>query len=279
LPYLGRQDVYYSVRPYEDLVADTWERFYLDIDAHGKPLSEAVEGARKAIKTLIDMGLNPTVVFTGRGFHIYILLSEPVEIDHEQLKPYWKELGSDVAVLNKNPMARLPFTVNSKVGKEAIPINPENLTDVDYSVRFNDPRAFIEAFSLGGMITETRQIVREVVFEKGKHVTPPLCIREMLSKAVATAYLSHPERFAFATFSLRVWGYERTHAFFRLMDDYNERTTSYQLRHIASRKYRFPKCKLLMLLGVCNEGFKSRCPFYPWLEPYLSDWRGEGDEG
>jgi hypothetical protein len=277
--YLGKVDIYYSTRSYENLITDTWDRFYLDIDAHGKPFSDAVEVARRAIKALVELGLNPTVIYTGRGYHIYILLSEPVEIDYEQLKPYWKELGSDIAVLNKNPMARLPFTINSKVGKEAIPVNPENLSDIDYSVRLNEPRAFVDAFSLGGLITETRQIVRKVVFERGASITPPLCIREMLSRAVATGYLSHLERFSFATFSLRVWGYERTRAFFRLMDDYNKRETSYQLRHIASRRYMFPKCRTIMYLGACNEGFKLKCPFYPWLEPYLPPWEVASDEG
>jgi len=277
--YLGKPDIYYSIRSYECLVTDTWDRLYLDIDAHDRPLSEAVEGARRAVKTLSEMGLSPVVIYTGRGYHIYILLSEPLEIDYEQLRPYWRELGSDIAVLNKNPMARLPFTVNSKANKEAIPVNPENLSDIDYSVRLNEPRAFADAFSLGGVITETRQIVRKVVFEKDSSITPPLCIREIASRAIATGYLSHPERFSFATFSLRVWGYERTKKFFRLMDDYSERETSYQLRHISSRRYMFPKCRTLMALGMCNEGFKSRCPFYPWLEPYLSDWRSDGSEG
>jgi hypothetical protein len=195
------------------------------------------------------------------------------------LKPYWKELGSDVAVLNRNPMARLPFTVNSKAGREAVPVSPENLTDIDYSVRFNEPGVFVEAFSLGGIITEARRVVRKVVFEKGKHVIPPLCIREMLSKAVATAYLSHPERFSFATFALRAWGFERAHAFFKLMEDYDERKAVYQLGHIEARRYVFPKCRTLMLLDICSEGFKARCPFYPWLEPYLPPWEAVSSEG
>jgi hypothetical protein len=278
-PYLGRVDIYYSTRSYENLITDTWDRFYLDIDAHDKPLGEAVEGAKRAIKALVELGLNPTVIYTGRGYHIYILLSEPVEIDYEQLKPYWRELGSDIQVLNKNPMARLPFTINSKAGREAIPVNPENLSDIDYSVRLNEPRALVDAFGLGGLIVETRQIVRKVVFERGTNITPPLCIREMMVRAVATGHLSHLERFSFATFSLRVWGYERTHSFFRLMNDYRERETSYQLRHIATRKYLFPKCRTLELLGVCRDEFKSRCPFYPWLEPYLPDWGSDGNEG
>jgi hypothetical protein len=272
--FLGLLDIYYSTRSYECIVTDTWDRFFLDIDAHDRPLGEAFEGARRAVRVLVDLGLSPTVISTGRGFHIYILLSEPVEVDYEQLRPYWRELGSDVSVLNRNPMARLPFTVNSKAGREAVPVNPENLSDIDYSVRFSEPGAFAQAFDPGYASTSARRVERRVVFERGRLITPPLCIREMLFSAVATGHLSHLERFAFAAFSLRAWGYERTHAFFRLMSDYRERETSYQLRHIAARRYFFPKCRTLVLLGVCREEFKSRCPFYPWLEPYLPDWGG-----
>ena len=76
--YLGRPDVYYSVRSYENLITDTWDRVFFDIDAHDKPVGEAIEASLRVVKTLRDLGLEPTVVFTGRGFHIYIVLSEAV---------------------------------------------------------------------------------------------------------------------------------------------------------------------------------------------------------
>jgi len=260
--YTGKPDVYYSVRSYENLVTDTWDRVFFDIDAHGKPVGEAVEASLKAVKALRDLGLEPTVLFTGRGFHVYVILSEPIELDIDELKPYAKGLGADVAVLNRNPMGRLPFTVNSKAGREAVPVSPDDLSTPDYAVRFNDPRAFTDAFSLGGLITETRRVVRSPVYKKGSQIPVPLCIREMLAKAVATGYLTHPERFALATFGLRVWGFERTANFFKVMDDYDERVTRYQLNHIASRKYLFPKCRTIMLLGDCNEEARRRCLFW-----------------
>lgn len=277
--YLGKPDIYYSIRSYENLITDTWDRVLFDIDAHGKPIGDAVEDSRKAVRALRDLGLEPTVVFSGRGFHIYIVLSEPVEMDIDSLKPYAKGLGADVAVLNRNPMGRLPFTINSKAGREAVPVSPDDLSTPDYSVRVNEPRLFVEAFNLGGVITESRRIVREPVYAKGSYSALPLCIREMISKAVATGYLTHPERFALSTFGLRVWGFERTMNFFKVMDDYDERVTRYQLNHIASRRYSFPKCRTIMILGDCNEDLRKRCPFYPWLEPFLPDWSGvEGDE-
>ena len=170
-------------------------------------------------------------------------------------------------------MARLPLTVNSKVGKEAIPVSPDDLSTPDYTVRLNDPRVLTEAFNLGELITETRRIARKPVYKRGSQIPVPLCIREMLAKAIATGYLTHPERFALSTFALRVWGFERAMNFFKVMDDYDERVTRYQLKHIASRKYMFPKCRTMMLLGDCNEDLKRRCPFYPWLEPFLPDWK------
>jgi hypothetical protein len=276
--YLGKPDIYYSIRSYENLITDTWDRVFFDVDAHDKPIKEAAEAATRVVKTFRDLGIEPTVIFTGRGFHVYIILSEPVELNIDELKPYAQGLGVDTAVLNRNPMGRLPFTINSKVDKEAVPVSPDDLSTPDYTVRLNAPGAFAEAFNLGGVVTKTRRIVRNPVYKRGSHTPLPLCIKEMLAKAVATGYLTHPERFAFSTFALRVWGFGRTMNFFKIMDDYDERVTRYQLSHIASRRYVFPKCRTMMLLGDCNEDLRRRCPFYPWLEPYLPDWREAGEQ-
>lgn len=285
LRHLGKEDVYYSIRSVEDLLADQWDRVYMDFDAHGKPLSEAKEKAKVAVKALMDMGLKLVVVFTGRGYHAYILLAESIPLNIDDLKPYWVALGSDPAVLNTNPMARLPFTINSKTGTEAIPVNPETLEEPYYSVEVNEPEAFKEVFSINGSGKSKNDIERSVLFGKGMGTKPPHCIREMLLKGTATGYLNHQERFALASFGLRVWGYERMKRFFSLMDDYQEYVTTYQLSHIRSRKYLYPSCNTLLALGVCEPWMVERCPFYPWLEPYLPEWsdtnndEGGGNEG
>jgi len=116
--------------------------------------------------------------------------------------------------------------------------------------------------------------------------TPP-CIQRLLEKAQTERYLSHPERVALATFlicrevlrgSSPEQAVEKAKEPFKLLEDYNEKITEYQLKHLAGlaggRKFYLPPtCEKLKEWGICTEecGFKYMSALSGECKKHVSD--------
>lgn len=279
LEHLYMPDVYYSVRTVYDILMDTWSRIVLDVDAHDGMLSGARETAQSLIAYLDVNGIEPNVVFTGRGYQVVLILSERVELDVDGLRRELSRLEIerlDLSVLNSNPVARLPYTYNSKAGRLAVPVNPYDLETEDTEVRTADASRLQALF---GSVRPRHhgQVKRTAVGFSGSGILP-LCIMRMICSLALTGELDHHSRFTLAVFLLREYGYDTAVRVFQRAGDYNHRMTDYQLRHIASRRYMYPRCSKIAEMGWCNPNVK--CPFRPWLEPYLAWWDdAQGEDG
>lgn len=85
----------------------------------------------------------------------------------------------------------------------------------------------------------------------GKADFPP-CIRDMISKLGRGENLTHQARFALTAFLLNAgWSEEQVLDLFRRAPDFNEKIASYQIFHIAKRKYRPPSCETMRNWGLC----------------------------
>jgi len=98
----------------------------------------------------------------------------------------------------------------------------------------------------------------------------PPCILAILSRAEAGENLSHHERFALATFLLRLGaGEDEVLSVFAKLPDFKERVARYQVEHLAGKrgggkKYLPYGCAKMKTLGLCNSECGTRTP----LEAY-----------
>lgn len=270
LEYLFMPDVYYGVRSVYDILMDSWSRVVFDFDAHDGGISEAKESVKALVSYLELNEIGSNVIFTGRGYQVVLIFKEHVKIDIDALRRELKEVNIDrldLAVLNANPVARMPYTYNSKAGKLAIPVNPFDFDSEHPEIVYADI-GLIQALFPQSVAKES--VVARVSVDFTNLNQLPLCIMRMISFLSITGELDHQSRFALATFLLREFGYDSAIRVFSKAGDYTPRITDYQLRHISSRKYFFPKCRRIEELGWCNSRIK--CPFRPWLEVYLKEW-------
>ncbi len=80
----------------------------------------------------------------------------------------------------------------------------------------------------------------------------PPCIRDLIAKLRRGENLTHQARFALTSFLLNVgWSEEQVLDLFRSAPDFNERIASYQISHIARRKYKPPSCETMKNWGLC----------------------------
>jgi len=82
----------------------------------------------------------------------------------------------------------------------------------------------------------------------------PPCIRALIDRLRRGENLTHQARFTLATFLLKVgWTEEQVLDLFRNLPDFNEKITSYQISHIAKKKYMPPNCDTMRSWGLCPE--------------------------
>ncbi|MEM1684721.1 MAG: hypothetical protein QXU26_02695 [Thermofilaceae archaeon] len=270
-------DVYYSVRSLVNVITGTWDRLFFDVDAHEVGLDAARESLSRLVGRLLLAGAEPICIFSGRGYHVYVLLGRPVALDVAAVRREVSAWGIgclDTAVLNEAALARLPFTVNGRSGRLAIPVSCTTLAEDDSVVR-NSPSVIANIFGEAAVSEppDSRRVGRTPV-EFGPDNTP-LCVLRMLGHLAATCELGHFARFSLAIFMMRAFGREAALRAMSMACDYREHVTLYQLEHIASREYMYPSCERLEAEGFCNR--HVRCPYRPWLERYLPGWGGGGN--
>lgn len=91
------------------------DRMFLDFDAHGKPLSLALEDTRKVVSKLNSDNVYHEIIFSGKGFHVMVYGERANDI--RSIQRYFTELAKDCPTLDStgiqtNRLRRIPNTVN-----------------------------------------------------------------------------------------------------------------------------------------------------------------------
>lgn len=303
---LKNKDLYMNVFSYEQIEANMYDVFLLDVDSHLYDpregvkyeigLEETYDRARSVVDKLEDAGLSYRAYFSGRGFHIYVDY-ELVYIEnfgrvamHFMVDVLGDAFGYiDTRVLvDKNRVARVPFTYNSSAQKFCIPINIDwDIEEIVERAKHND--GIMHKIVRNNIVSELEALDVEVantykafvdfvpdecvrdIYELIKDVDKmPRCIRDSVRELVITGELDHYRRLHMAMFLLRVWSYDDVLELLSLANDYNERMTRYQLDYILKRGLMPYSCRKALDLGICTVGNQKAC-----LWKFISDnWIG-----
>ncbi len=289
------RDVYVNVFSVGQIENNVYDTFLLDIDSHlydpktkskyELSLETTYDRMREVTSKLEDAGLNYRVYFSGRGFHIYVDYV-PVEIKRfsETALRYMAIVLDDVfgyvdtrVLVDKNRIARVPYTKNSTVDRYMIGIDPDwdILTIIDYSEngegkpqrirpvdisdelrlideRIEDKYNSREYEELAKMVRESDvngDLILKIASDPEKM---PYCVRDAIRRLVMTGELDHYERMHVAAFLLRLWNFDDVHELFKFANDYRERITLYQLNYIMRRGIMPFSCRKAQTIGVCN---------------------------
>ena len=275
-----KEDLYLSSEPEYNVDAGLVTRFVLDFD--GVSERDGIE----AVKRLESYGIESWAIFTGGGIQLYVELEEPVSAKIAKFAGEYiaKEfLGEKFAeALDSNGssrarfLSRVPCTYSAKRNIVVKLVGSDKCWEKGFEIGLN-----------GGWIVDlvedfvgesNREIERNPTYfhERKRTVGElPMCARAMVRSLVETGELDHQERVFLASLLLRSgWSYEDLHGLFMFAGDYKEWKTQYHLEYIAARhKTMVMSCRKIQSLGWCPYvGSESRCPFWPWIEPWLRSW-------
>ncbi len=125
-PWLGQSDVLFNINPFPEPCNGRRPRkadicaanvLFADLDA------KAFDSPRACLAHLSRLDPQPSVaVATGGGYHCYWLLKEPVPLESDAMKDFWRMVcvgwaigcGSDRAAADITRLGRLPGTLNGK---------------------------------------------------------------------------------------------------------------------------------------------------------------------
>ena len=136
-------DCYCSVYTFNDKPEDgvKWDRskaiidtIFIDLDWK-ESLTPPLKEAKKVVNWCFEQGFTPRVYFSGaKGFHIYIDLDKPANVDKKAIKLFGIFLCNqlelrtlDMNVLEVARVSRVPLTINTKTGYRCTPIDPRKL--------------------------------------------------------------------------------------------------------------------------------------------------------
>ena len=288
---------YSNVFSMPQIEAGEFDVFFLDIDSHlyDPKTKQKYELSRDAVyeryravlDKLDDAGLTYRTYFSGRGFHVYVDFEPVVLADfgrvairyiHDVLGETFGYIDTR-ALVDKNRVARLPYTYNPKAKLFAIPIDKDwdIQTIVEKSreyegkdqklrrINISDELLEIDkkvGRSFGGFREWSNDTVPEL-YELIKDATLlPKCIRDSIKELVLTGELDHYRRLHLATFLLRVWSYDEVLDLMRLANDFNERMTRYQLDYILKRGILPYSCEKAKEMGICTAKNQEACIWY-----------------
>ena len=294
-------DLYASVYTVEQMHEKKVDKLLLDIDCHDDSVDVVTQiecayiKAKHVIGKLIENDVKYRVFFTGRGFHIYVDFPE-VRISNlkKTAKVFVELLGIDEYVDDKvfeyRRLARIPYTYNSVTGLMMVPL-PDHIPGIDeVLVASRSGNMFVDGWSddnewvgtllqdLDSYVAETSGsgTVRERIpfFAKYREFRWfPRCVRNAMMQLLVLGELDHYQRLFLAQFLVRIWGVDKTEKLFSLANDYKPWYTRYQLEYVARTRQKPYKCKRIKEeLGLCPYKDQTRCPFYPWLEPWMPAW-------
>jgi len=280
-----------SVQPYvgPDRPAGL-EKVFFDLDWKKEPLDldRVWVDVCRLCERLNRMNLEPLVVRTYRGFHVYIYLWRVVEFELKHLnlaKEIYKTLQEsllqgqryetlDPAVIGDvKRLSRVPYSIH-ELGVECSPLSldrqPLRIDSLDYLREHGIQQ---ELFREAVQEVQRKKIGREVlaVFEsfKPKRMVPfqkPRGIRPCFLEALKSGEMPHGQRIA-----LVYEGYcagltiDETVNLFRRLKDFNEAKTRYQVSWLLKKSWEIKpyRCKTIMAKGWC---LKENCSIFHRLK-------------
>jgi len=265
-----KKDCYVSLFSERQIEEKRYDAILIDID-------DGYEAFQAADVLIREDGFDPVWFFSGRGYHGYIFFEETYMPDYSQRVKQWaREIGIIELVDRKvlgdaMRMRRVPGTWNTKGERWMIPITKDTTIDeIDelsrippYVSIFGEPERTEFAKRLLGVETKRRSVSNvdgAIVVDS----IPP-CIEKLMDYARESHHLDHEARLLVGTFLLRTRGFDAALDFFRLMEDFNEDVTRYQLEWLIDNDYYPHSCKTISDFGMCP----MRCDFYPWIGRFL----------
>ncbi len=203
--------------------------------------------------------------------------------------------GVDVVFLDKTgtmqQMTRLINTVNTKTGLYCIPLSPDqfnegideilnlakkpNMFDFEHLENEKLTKAFLHLNRQVYEKAKEKQKEKELkeklwnvkllanpkrVFYLNKKKTNgfPPCIIKIFERLNDAVNLTHTERFTLVAYlHAKNWNEEEIVQLFRVIPDFDEKRTRYQVHHIFSKNYKPPSCAKRREWGLCVES----CPY------------------
>lgn len=319
-------DCYSSVFSRWQIMNREFDTIYIDVDEHAEADFELIlKNAYKKLQEVLKLldGYEVRVYATGRGFAVYLdFPMEHLELYRDATREWLRRKvveyvksssdSKDDRKIEKKAnelmkrlfdiritgdimrIARLPMTVNSKVGVRCVPINPE--WDIDkvkncmlgkaepylYDVQ-NNVELAKELKEIEKELKEGRKVrhehvdigdipdgVREYVKGLNFRRLPP-CIKKGIENLIRYGELDHYWRVVITIFLIKAYGEEKVKKLFEMFaSDYNPRITEYQVSFIARKGYYCYGCRKLKDMGICPYIDQRRCAYYVltngWLE-------------
>ena len=280
--------------------------FREDRDRFDSMLAEVRDRALSFARAVGEkLSCTPLVHFSGfRGYHVDILLSEP--IDPSLYKRVWyallvvlgraDEVSIDDKVRDPSRLFRLPFTKHEASGMYSVPIDPETgeemsmrayssyvsglrpldvrrmLGLVEPLIRLAESASRVAARRGGRRRARRRRLPKdpELALERG-----PPCMRGIL-ESLRRGELDHYGRVVMVLF-LKWLGFSEDDVvglFRRYAKDFSEERTRYQVEYLYGERgkredWRMYSCRSMESLGLCP----SRCGLKNPLDYYLRRMR------
>jgi hypothetical protein len=249
------KDCYASVFSIRQIRENRYDTIFLDVDNH--------DDADKLRSKLDEYGFEYREYDSGRGRHFYL------DFEEEYLPEYKSGVREFVVkVLKVNDivdmhvvgdvrrMARVPMTYNTRVGKFSTVIND------NVGLNKELPKIIKELGKLSNTITRVdsdKCNMKTIEMFKGSKL--PLCIEDLINKAIREQHLQHHERLIVATFMLTRYTKSEVREIFKLCSDYNKVVTDYNLSWIIEKGYMPYSCDKIKSYGLC----RKICEYYPWM--------------
>lgn len=209
-----------------------------------KDLGRGSSGGSTTAKILADL-FSVDVKRTPRGYAIPVhdYVSHSVRFHEREWKLVNRVASDGMVLLNAHHAVRL---LRSELGNY-IRDRISRVKTPPMMPNFEDPVAKLNEIA--------KDLEPEYVIVSGEH---PPCIKHALDVLKRGENLPHSGRFMLATFLFgRGWTIEKIAPIFKNAPDYNERTTTYQLKNISgvdgATRYNCPLCDKLRAQDLCHE--------------------------
>ena len=299
---------YAGVNSIDEFHSGRYSHFFIDVDTPDKTdLDKAIRMTKHNLDILDDYGIPYVVLFSGKkGFHIH-MFTEDADIGvnnryyRDVVTTLYDQLGLeyDKNAVDRRRVSRIPYSLHPSTKLYVIPVRRDEMVRSDFSRsvrRWATYRSYrdVDIPKPNKALRDLfRDVMRRLPFPseykldtepisdvlKNKLPSYPPCMRRLVDMALEGENLSHHERFALATFLLRVEDYETVMKIFSYLPDFDPSITSYQLDHIKSRGYVIPSCHTLGEWGVCPVVQRPFCPFYPSIMRIIKAFREVGSSG
>lgn len=251
------------------------DRLFFDFDKPGKvrlAYDDAVQ-LNQHLAQYYNVGALTT--FSGsKGYHVHVFLEEPAEGSEAELKPLYGELQRMITTGTKYPtldlsvigdvkrLARVPYSKHQKTGELCVPVT------IDYTPKpYKLDQGFSEALRRHGIKQGMVDLAQHNLAKPNPKIRrrykDPNKIRPCIEATLAAKNIHDPKHIMKVAAVAELFANGNTESqiidWFRKMGGFNERKTTYYVRHSIRRGYRPHNCETIQKNGGC---LGPECPIY-----------------